>query len=166
MSQSCCSLGFLSQNSLWKTSTFRGYKGIYNRVHEGCEKTFFCKTGCSGNSLATGISREFRSRNNWLARLAFLPCRPLSFLHASHVWHFGESTVVSHSWDPVARILWNAHTLEFFTLSYTQSLLDSHLNTGYLIAEIQANMAWNKANTRLNKFNLTISPFGYSVTKP
>ena len=26
------SLGFFSQNSLWKLSTFRGYKGIYNRV--------------------------------------------------------------------------------------------------------------------------------------
>ena len=29
MSQSCFSLGFLSQNSFWKLSTFRGYKGLY-----------------------------------------------------------------------------------------------------------------------------------------
>ena len=40
------SLGFLSQNSLWKLSTFRGYKGIYTRVREECEKLLFCKIGC------------------------------------------------------------------------------------------------------------------------
>ena len=27
------SLGFLSQNSLWKLFTFRGYKGIYSGVY-------------------------------------------------------------------------------------------------------------------------------------
>ena len=27
----------LSRNSLWKLSTFRGYKGIYSRVYEECE---------------------------------------------------------------------------------------------------------------------------------
>ena len=35
VNQSYFSLGFLSQNSLWKLSkfsTFRGYKGIYSRV--------------------------------------------------------------------------------------------------------------------------------------
>ena len=37
MSQSCFSLGFISQNSLWKLSTFCGYKGIYSRVCEKCE---------------------------------------------------------------------------------------------------------------------------------
>ena len=62
--QSCCSLGFLSQNSLWKFSIFRGYKGIYSRVCEECEKSFFCKTGGSGDSLATGTSHEFQSQNN------------------------------------------------------------------------------------------------------
>ena len=35
------SLGFLSQNSLWKLSTFRGYKGIYSRVYEECERSGF-----------------------------------------------------------------------------------------------------------------------------
>ena len=45
--------------------------------------------------------------------------------------------------------------LNFFTLSHTQPLHNSHLNTGYLIAEIQANLSWNKVNTWLNKFNLT-----------
>ena len=46
------SLGFLSQNSLWKLFTFHGYKGIYSRVHEECEKSLFCKTGHSGDSVS------------------------------------------------------------------------------------------------------------------
>ena len=45
MSQSCFSLGFLSQNSLWKLSTFRGYKGIYSRVYEECEESVTTKQG-------------------------------------------------------------------------------------------------------------------------
>ena len=78
------------------------------------------------------------------------------FLHASHMWHFGESSVARHSRALVTRMLLNAHTLEFFTLSHTQPLHESYLNTGYLIAELQENLAWNKINIWLNKFNLTI----------
>ena len=80
---------------------------------------------------------------------------PFSFLHALHVWHFGELSVASHSRVPVARSSLIAHTREFFTLSHIQSLHDSHLNIGYEIVELQANLVWNKANTWLNKFNLT-----------
>ena len=58
------------------------------------------------------------------------------------------------------------HCLEhFFTLSHTLPLHDFHLNKGFLSAVLQANMSRNKANTWLIKFNLTISPFGYFVTK-
>ena len=46
------SLGFLSQNSLWKLSIFRGYKGIYSSVREECEKSVFCKTGHSGDLVS------------------------------------------------------------------------------------------------------------------
>ena len=45
--------------------------------------------------------------------------------------------------------------LNFFILFHIQPLHNSHLYTGYLIVEIQANLARNKANTQLNKFNLT-----------
>ena len=39
------------------------------------------------------------------------------------------------------------HTLEqFFTLSHTLPLQDSHVHTGFLIAKIQANLARNKTN--------------------
>ena len=39
------SLGFLSQNSLWKLSTFHGYKGIYSRVYEECEESITTRQG-------------------------------------------------------------------------------------------------------------------------
>ena len=46
-----------------------------------------------------------------------------------------------------SRVLVSLHNLEhFFTLSHTLPLHDSHLNTGLLIAKIQANLAQNKAN--------------------
>ena len=36
---------FLSQNSLWKLSTFRGYKGIYSRVYEECKESITTNQG-------------------------------------------------------------------------------------------------------------------------
>ena len=64
------------------------------------------------------------------------------------------------------RVPASLHSLEhFFTLSHTLPLHNSHLNTGFLSAVLQVNLSRNKANTWLIKFNLTISPFGYSVTK-
>ena len=50
--ESCFSLGFLSQNSLWKLSTFRGYKGICSSVCEECEKLVFIQTGHSGDLVS------------------------------------------------------------------------------------------------------------------
>ena len=48
-------------------------------------------------------------------------------------------------------VLVSLHNLEhFFTLSHTLPLHDSHLNTGLLIAKIQANLAQNKANKMVN----------------
>ena len=46
MNQSCFSLGFLSQNFLWKLSIFRGYKGLYIvGVRKECEELVFPKQG-------------------------------------------------------------------------------------------------------------------------
>ena len=48
------------------------------------------------------------------------------------------------------------HTLElFFTLSHPLPLHDSHLKTGFLNAELQANLARNKAT----KMNEQIQPY-------
>ena len=44
------------------------------------------------------------------------------------------------------------HNLEhFFTLSHALLLHDSHLNTGLLIAKIQANLVRNKVNKMVDK---------------
>ena len=44
------------------------------------------------------------------------------------------------------------HTFEhFFTLSHSLPLQESHLNTGLLIAEIQANLTQNKTNKMVDK---------------
>ena len=55
------------------------------------------------------------------------------------------------------------HTLElFFTLFHTLPLYDSHLNTGFLNAELQANWYEIKLTKWLIKFNLTL---GYGKTQ-
>ena len=70
MSQSFFSLGFFSQNSLWKLSTFHGYKGIYSKVYEECERLGFKQTRHSGDSTSqleqvTSLSRELIAWLDW-----------------------------------------------------------------------------------------------------
>ena len=99
MSQSCFSLGFLSQNSLWKLSTFRGYKGIYSRVCMECEESVTTKQGV----LVTRARDWNESRANCLARLEVLSCSATAGmtlqlpLHASHVCHSGDFPVMRSS---------------------------------------------------------------------
>ena len=51
-----------------------------------------------------------------------------------------------------SRVPVSLHNLEhFFTLSRSLPLHESHLNTGLLIAKIQANLTWNKANKMVDK---------------
>ena len=114
MIQSCFSLGFLSQNSLWKLSTFRENKGIYSRVYEECKESFTTKQGI----LATYARNWNKSRVNCLARLEVLSCSAPTIvtlqlpLHASHMCHFGDL--------PVTRLFLSTHILSFLhTLSHT-----------------------------------------------
>ena len=74
MNQSCFSLGFLSQYSLWKLSTFRGYKGIYNRVCMECEESVTTKQGV----LATRARDWNKSRVNCLAKLEVFSCSAIA----------------------------------------------------------------------------------------
>ena len=79
MSQSCFSLGFLSQNSLWKLSQNCGCKGIYIVGWEGMWKVSFFQTWCSGDLTSrlgwvVSSSREFKQRANGLASLGLLSC--------------------------------------------------------------------------------------------
>ena len=47
-SQSFFSLGFLSQYSLWKLSTYHGYKGYLYRSENGMRRVRFFKTKLAG----------------------------------------------------------------------------------------------------------------------
>ena len=54
---------FFSRVFLWKLSTFRGYKGIYSRMYEECERSGFKQTGHFGDSTlrlerVASLSRE------------------------------------------------------------------------------------------------------------
>ena len=67
-----------------------------------------------------------------------------------------EQLLVACSCESPARSncesLFFLYTLEYlFTLSHSLPLQESHLNTGLLIAKIQANLARNKANKMVDK---------------
>ena len=90
--------------------------------------------------LATGLSREFKLQVNGLARLGLLSCSAttgatlqlLAFLARVH--HTGGLQPRATR-EIQLRVPAPLHNLEqFFTLSHTLPLLDSHLNTGLLIA--------------------------------
>ena len=138
MNQSFCSLGFISQNSLWKLSIFQGYKGIYSRVWEGMWKVIFSKTGCTGESLRTGMSREFQSPDNRVARLYFLSDSDLVVLTLqlsacfTRVMCSGESPLASQ----LQVASWLRTFDQFFTLFHTHPLHYSHLNIWFLNAEL------------------------------
>ena len=62
------------------------------------------------------------------------------------------------------RVPVSLHNLEqFFTLSHTLPLHDSHLNTGLLIAKIQANLERNKANKMVDKIQPYTKAFESSL---
>ena len=108
-------------------------------------------------SLTTGLSCEFKPRANGLANLGLLSCSATAdmTLYLSCMLHtcanFGGLPVVSHP-RVQPRVSAFLHNLEhFFTLSHSLPLHDSYLNTGLLIAKIQANLARNKANKMVDK---------------
>ena len=107
--------------------------------------------------LATGLSREFKPPVNGLASLGLLSYSvtasvTLQLLAClARVHHSGGlQPRAIHEFQPWVPI--SLHNLEqFFTLSHTLPLHDFHLNTGLLIAKIQANLARNKANKMVDK---------------
>ena len=164
MNQSCFSLGFLSQNSLWKLSQYRGYKGIYIGGWEGMWKVSFSKTGCSGHLTSrlgwvASWSCELTAWPTWdfcpiVQQLAQL----FSFWHAWHVCNFLAAYKLWATSEIQSRVPASLHNLKhFFTLSHTLPLHDFHLNTGLLIAKVQANLAQNKTNKMVDK----IHPYRY-----
>ena len=99
------SLGFLSQNSLWKLSLNHGYKGIYIVGWEGMWKVRFSQTGCSGDltSRLGWVASSSREQTAWLAwdfcPVVQLLARLFSFWHAWHMCNI----LAACSCEPLAR---------------------------------------------------------------
>ena len=158
MNQSCFSLGFLSQNSLWKLSTFRGYKGLYIVGWEGMRKVSFSQIRWSGDlaSRLGWVASSSRELTAWPA-WDFCPVvQQLAWLFSSLACFTRVPALAACQLQVTRefqlRVSASLYNLEhFFTLSHSLPLHDSHLNTWLLIAKIQVNLAWNKANKMVDK---------------
>ena len=158
MSQSCFSLGFFSQNFLWKLSTICGYKGyLYWCVFGMWKFRFVTNRVIWRLGLTTWLSRESEQRANCLARLEILSCSAPAgaTLQLPCMLHtcasFGDLLAARSSREA----LLSAHSWVFFTFSYTLPLYEFHLNTGFPNAELQTNWYGIKSTKWLIKFNLT-----------
>ena len=91
--------------------------------------------------LMTRLSREFKPRANGLASLGLLSCSAtagamLQLLACLTRVHHSGSLQPRATREIQLRVPTSLHKLEqFFTLSHTLPLHDSHLNTGLLIAK-------------------------------
>ena len=110
MNQSCFTLGFLSQNPLWKFFFFRGYKGYLYWGENGMWRVKFLKTGLA-RGLASRLYWVARSNREITERLVVLFCLIVlqlawrfNFWHAWRVCSFWRLTTASHPWDPVASL--------------------------------------------------------------
>ena len=107
--------------------------------------------------LAAWLSREFQPRGNLMANCSILSCSaPVGVTLQLLACLAHEQLLAACNHESPARSshesLFFLYTLEyFFTLSHSLPLQESHLNTGLLIAEIQANLAQNKANKMVDK---------------
>ena len=152
MNQSCFSLEFLSQNSLWKLSFISGYKVYLYWSERGMWNVRIYKIG---------VARGLTSRLDWVARFSReITVRPVvlfcpvvlqlawlfTFWHAWHVCCVWRLEAVSHPREQAASLCFLAHSWAINTLFHSLPLQQSHLNTGLLNAKIQANLARNKAN--------------------
>ena len=154
MSQFCFSLGFLSQNSLWKLYTFRRYEGYLYWGENGMWRVRFYKTRLA-RGLALWLDWVGSSSHDVTEWPVVLFCPVvlqlswhINFWHAWHMCSFWRLAAARSS----RKYLFFLHTLELiFTLSHSLPLQEFHLNTGLLIAEIQANLAQNKANKMVDK---------------
>ena len=121
------SLGFLSQNSLWKLSLNHGYKGKYIRVRRNVKSYILPNRVFWRLDLATGLSRKFKPRANGLASLGLLSCSEQLARHFSfwHAWHMCIN-LAACSHEPPAR---SSHESLPFCTNLSNS---SHSVTHYL----------------------------------
>ena len=96
--------------------------------------------------LAIGLSHKFKPRAKGLASLGLLSCSAtvgvtLQLLACLACVHHSGGLQPRATRKIQPRVPVSLHNLEqFFTLSHTLPLHDSHLNTGLLIAKIHANL--------------------------
>ena len=156
MSQSCFLSGF-SLKILSGISLNRGYKGIYMVGWEGMWKVRFSQTGCSSDLTSrlgwvASSSREFKPQANGLTNLGLLSysatvSATLQLLTCLERVHHSGGLQPWATREIQPRVPASLHKLEqFFILSHTLPLHNSHLNIRLLIAKIQANLVQNKAN--------------------
>ena len=130
MSQSYFSQGFLSQNSLWKLSTIRGYKGYLYWCVFGMQKVRFVtqKVKFVTNKvvwwlgLATWLSCESEPQANCLAKLEVLSCNALASvtLQLPYMLHMCASFSDLSAARSSHKTLLSAHSWAFLhTLSHT-----------------------------------------------
>ena len=130
-----------------------GKRGIYTGVRMECEESGFSKQGW----LVAWLSHEFQPLGNWMASCPILSCSALAGMTLQLLACLAhEQLLAAYSRESPVRSsresLFFLYTLEhFFTLSHSLLLQESHLNTGLLIAEIQANLARNKGKKMVNK---------------
>ena len=153
MSQSCFSLGFLSQYSLKKLSTFRGYEGYLYLCVFGMRRVSFSKT-----EPASGLASQLDWAASSSRKLTEWPDWTFCPVVLQLAWRFSFSAYLAREqllaackpWatrEVQSQVLATLHKHEyFFTFSHTLPLHDSHLNIVLLIAKIQVNLTWNKAN--------------------
>ena len=131
-------------------------------------KVSFSQTGCSGNltSRLGWVASSSREQTAWPV-WDFYPvvqqlARLFSFWHVWHVCNILAAYKPRATREIQPRVPVSLHNLEqFFTLSHTLPLHDTHLNTGLLIAKIQANLTRNKANKMVDK----IQPYNMIMVK-
>ena len=123
MSQSCFSLGFLTQNSLYKLSTIHGYKGYWYWCVFGMQKVRFVTNRVVWwLGLATWLSRKSKSRANCLARLEVLSCNTPAgvtlqlpcMLHTCLLWRFVGREIQSRVSAKCALLNFSSHFLTHY----------------------------------------------------
>ena len=91
MSQSCFSLGFLFQNSLWKLSIICWYKWYLYWCVFGMWKVRFVTNRVVWRlGLTTWLSHESEPRANCLARLEVFSCNALASMTLQLAWLFSS----------------------------------------------------------------------------
>ena len=128
VNQSCFSLGFLSQNSLWKHSFICGYKGYLYWSEGGMWNVRIHKTGVARGltSQLNWVARSIREITVWPVILFCSVVLQLSWLFTFwHTWHvccIWRLAAGSHLRDRATSLYFLTHSWAINTLSHSLPL--------------------------------------------